>query len=36
MTAIDQLKMAQGAPSAMLMLDQMFGARTAEPDAGGE
>lgn len=36
MTAIDQLKMAQGAPSAMLMLDQMFGARTPEADADGE
>jgi ferritin len=35
MTAIDQLKMAAGNPSAILMLDQLFGARTAEP-AGGE
>lgn len=35
MTAIDQLKMAAGNPSAILMLDQMYGARVAEP-AGGE
>jgi ferritin len=34
MTAIDQLKMAGGNPSAILMLDQMYGNRTAEP-AGG-
>jgi ferritin len=36
MTAIDQLKMAAGNPSAILMLDQLFGARTAEPAGEGE
>ena len=35
MTAIDQLKMAAGNPSAILMLDQLFGARTAEADRRG-
>lgn len=34
MTAIDQLKMAGGNPSAILMLDQMYGNRTAEPTGG--
>ena len=34
MTAIDQLKMASGNPSALLMLDQMFGARVPEPEGG--
>jgi len=31
MTAIDQLRMAANDPSALLMLDQMFGSRTPEP-----
>ncbi len=35
-TAIEQLKMAGKDPSALLMLDQMFGARTAAPTRGGE
>lgn len=34
MTAIDQLKMAAGNPSALLMLDQMYGARVPEPEGG--
>jgi ferritin len=36
MTAIDQLKMAGGNPSALLMLDQMYGNRTAEPAGGAD
>ncbi len=35
MNAIDQFKMAGGNPSAILMLDQMYGNRTAEPAGGG-
>lgn len=34
MTAIDQLKMAGGNPSAILMLDQMYGNRTPGPEGG--
>lgn len=32
--AIDQLRMAGSDPSALLMLDQSFGARTADPAEG--
>lgn len=35
-TAVDQLRMAGESQAALLMLDQQFGSRAAEPDEGGD